>query len=181
MNWTNLLGWLALALILFWAIGAYHRMVQLRSAIGAAYRQLDEALNQRSTLCEQLVAQLGPLLDNEQATFDALASAQAEAQTAAQAVRARPHAGDPVARLAVASAMHAAALTRLMSLVEHHPEIAYRAEIAPLMDELKMVERQRSFARQVFNQAVTTYNEAVQEFPTRVLNSIFGFSEARSL
>ena len=55
------------------------------------------------------------------------------------------------------------------------------AEIYGLVDELKMVERQRAFSRQLFNQAVGGYNEAVQQFPTRVLTSFFGFSEARSL
>jgi LemA protein len=33
----------------------------------------------------------------------------------------------------------------------------------------------------VFNQAVAQYNEALHQFPTRVLANLYGFSEARSL
>ena len=68
---------------------------------------------------------------------------------AAQAVRARPYAADPVATLAVAAAVHAAALTRLMSLVEHHGELRSQGEVDRLLDDLKLVERHRAFSRQV--------------------------------
>ncbi|MDT8999557.1 LemA family protein [Paucibacter sp. APW11] len=174
-------GWGLMAVLLFWSIGAYNRVMQLRNAIGTAYAQLDEALGQRATQSARLIALARPVMLSEQATFDALETAQAEAHAAAQAVRARPHAADPVATLAVAAAVHGAALTRLMSLVEHHGELREQAEVDALIDELKLIERHRAFARQVFNQAVTAYNEAVQQFPTRVLCSFFGFTEARSL
>ena len=49
------------------------------------------------------------------------------------------------------------------------------------VSELKLVERQRAFTRQVFNQAVTQYNEALQQFPTRILANLYGFTAARSL
>ncbi|MEJ6003360.1 LemA family protein [Paucibacter soli] len=181
MNVWSWAGWASLAALFFWAVGAYNRVMRLRNAIVAAYAQLDEALNQRAALCAKLLGLLRPLLVTEQATFDALETAQAEAHAAAQAVRARPFAADPLANLAVAAAVHAAALTRLMSLIEHHGELREHAEVYTLADELKMVERHRAFARQVFNQAVGAYNQAVQQFPTRVLSSFFGFAEARSL
>lgn len=175
------LGWGMLALLTFWCIGAYNRLMSLRNAITTAYAQLDEHLSARANTCAKLLAILRPLLSNEQATFDALEAAQAEAQAAAQAVRARPYAGDPVASLGVASAVHAAALTRLMSLLDHHAELREHAELFALVDELKMIERQRSFTRQLFNQAVGRFNEAITQFPTRILASIYGFREARSL
>ncbi|MCH7343426.1 LemA family protein [Pelomonas sp. CA6] len=174
-------AWILVALLVFWGIGAYNRVMGLRNAIAKAYAQLDEALVQRAAACEKLLALLRPRMASEQATFDTLDSAQADALAAARAARPRPYAADPVAQLAVATAVHAAAVTRLMSLVEHHLELATDPEVAPLVDELKMVERQRAFSRQVFNKAVAQYNEAVGQFPTRVLTSFFGFSEARSL
>ncbi|MFY7867154.1 LemA family protein [Roseateles sp.] len=175
------LGWGILALLVFWCIGAYNRLMSLRNAITTAYAQLDEHLSARASTCAKLLGLLRPLLSNEQATFDALDAAQVEAQAAAQAVRARPYASDPVASLGVASAVHAAALTRLMSLLDHHAELREHAELFALVDELKMIERQRSFTRQLFNQAVGRFNEAITQFPTRILASIYGFREARSL
>ncbi len=174
-------GWGLAAILLFWGIGAYNRLMRLRNAISEAFRQLDQSLNARAEACSQLLALLRPRLANEQATFDALESAQNEALAAAQAARAKPYAGDPVGTLAVATAMHAAALTRMNSLVEHHSELRGQTELAALLEELKLIERQRAFARQVFNHAVSQYNEALHQFPTRILAGLYGFAEARSL
>lgn len=181
MSAWSWLGWGTAAVLLFWGIGAYNRLMRLRNAIGEAYVQLDQHLAARATICSQLLARLRPLLPSEQATFDSLEGAQNEARAAAQAARARPYAGDPVASLAVAGAVHAAALTRLMSLLDHQPELREQPDIDDWVDELKLLERQRAFARQVFNQAVQQYNDAAQAFPTRILASLYGFAEARSL
>jgi len=180
MSWVTL-AWVVAAILLFWGIGAYNRLMRLRNAIGEAFAQFDQHLSARAEVCRQLLERLRPLLPSEQAAFDALDSAQAESQAAAQAARARPHAGDPVAGLAVASAVHAAALSRVMSLLEHQGELRAEHGLDALVDELKLIERQRAFARQVFNQAVAQYNEATQQFPTRLLASAYGFAEARSL
>jgi LemA protein len=155
--------------------------MSLRNAIGEAFVQLDAHLKDRGEACDKLLAAVAPRLPSEQATFDALASAQAESKAAAQASRAKPWAPDPVGSLAVASALHAAALTRLMSLLDHQAELRSETEVDALVSELKLIERQRAFARQVFNQAVSQYNEALQQFPTRVLANLYGFGEARSL
>jgi LemA protein len=68
-----------------------------------------------------------------------------------------------------------------MSLLDHQAELRSETEVDALVSELKLIERQRAFARQVFNQAVSQYNEALQQFPTRVLANLYGFGEARSL
>ena len=177
-------GWIGVAvtaLLFFWGVGAYNRLMSLRNAIGEAFMQLDAHLKDRGEVCDKLLAVVAPRLPSEQATFDALASAQAESKAAAQASRAKPWAPDPVGSLAVASALHAAALTRLMSLLDHQAELRSETEVDALVSELKLIERQRAFARQVFNQAVSQYNEALQQFPTRVLANLYGFGDARSL
>jgi LemA protein len=68
-----------------------------------------------------------------------------------------------------------------LSLLDHQAELRSETEIDALVSELKLIERQRAFARQVFNQAVGQYNEALHQFPTRVLANLYGFTEARSL
>jgi len=174
-------GVAAAALLFFWGIGAYNRLMSLRNAIGEAFTQLDAHLKERGEVCDKLLAAVTPRLPSEQATFDALAGAQTESQAATQALRAKPWAPDPAGSLAVAGALHAAALTRLMSLLDHQAELRSETEIDALISELKLIERQRAFTRQVFNQAVGQYNEALHQFPTRVLANLYGFSEARSL
>jgi len=169
------------AVLLFWGIGAYNRIMRLRNKIGDAYAQLDQHLSTRAKLVARLMELLLPELVTELAAFDALHSAQTDCDTAAAAVRARPAVADPVAQLAVAVAVHAAALTRLLALLDQHPELRARDDIQPLLDELRAIEQQRSFARQLFNEAVRVYNEATNQFPTRILAGIYGFKEASSL
>lgn len=173
--------WALAAVLVFWSIGAYNRVMLLRNEIARAFAQLDDALTRRFAQGDLLLERLRERLPSEQASLDALAAAQVEARAATQAVRVRPHAADPVAALAVAAAVHGAALTRLVSLVEHHAELSIEPDLGGAVDELKMIERQRAFSRQVFNQAVEAYNAAIRQFPTRVLMSFVGFSEARSL
>ncbi|MFG6433929.1 LemA family protein, partial [Roseateles sp. LYH14W] len=116
-----------------------------------AFTQLDAHLKERAEVCDKLLAAVAPRLPSEQATGDALTSAQAESQSAVQAARGKPWAPDPAGGLAVASALHAAALTRLLSLLDHPAELRSEAEIDALVSELKLIERQRAFTRQVFN------------------------------
>ncbi len=170
-----------LAVLFFWGVGAYNRLMALRNAIATAFVQFDQHLRERAQVCDRLLVAVAPHLPSEQATFDALAGAQAEAQTAALAMRARPWSPDPVGGLAVAGALQAASLSRLMSLLEHQAELRSTAGVDSLLDELKLIERQRAFSRQVFNQAVSLYNQALHQFPTRLLTPLYGFAEARNL
>ena len=178
------LAWIVLlvmALLVFWGIGAFTRIKRLHKKIIEAYALFDQQLCRRGGIVQQLMELLRSELVNEQAAFDALAGAQIECDGAASAVRSKPAAADPVAALAVAAAVHAAALARLMALIDQHPELHSREDVKPLLAELKLTEEQRKFARQLFNEAVRAYNEALDQFPTRVLVSIYGFKEARSL
>jgi LemA protein len=178
------LAWIALGVVavaFFWSVGAHNRVMALRQAITAAFLEFDTHLKERADLCDKLLAAVTPHLPNEQATFDALNNAQAEALRAAQAARSRPWSPEPVGALAVATALQASALTRLTSLLDHQTELRNEAGIDALLDELKLIERQRAFTRQLFNQAVGRYNEACQQFPTRLLARVQGFTEARTL
>ena len=86
----------AAALLFFWGVGAYNRLMALRNAIGDAFVQLDTQLRERSDICDRLLAAVAPRLPSEQATFDALVNAQTESQTAAQAARGKPWSPDPI-------------------------------------------------------------------------------------
>ncbi len=180
MGWTWL-GVLLACVLLFWTIGAYNRVTQLRNGIDAAYGKLDLQLATRAKLVQRLIDLLHPELVTEQASFDALHAAQQAVDAAAAQVRARPGAPHAVKQLTLAGAVHAAALARLLALLDQHAELHSRADLQPLLEALKTTEGQYSFARQVFNEAVRIYNEALNQFPTRVLVSLFGFKQAHPL
>jgi LemA protein len=176
--------WLLLAggaLLIFWMLGAYNRLVTLRNAIIAAWTQFDEALQRRAAALEPLVAGLRHRLPAEQATLDALQSAQVQLHAAAEAMRARPALAARATAMAAAESALSSASMRLLALLEQQPAPAGDAGLAPHLAALQDAASRLDFGRQLFNEAVRAYNDAVQQFPTRLLSPLFGFVAAATL
>lgn len=166
------------ALLLFWGLGAYNRLMRLRAAIASSWQQLEAPLAQLASDGLQL-AEDGPRwLPAEGPAFEALRSCSLELQQALQAVSANPAAADPVAQLAVAHALQASALQRVLALLEH--PVHDDAERSQRLARLRTAQQQRDFGKQLFNQRVQLYNAAVAEVPTRALAGLYGFHDAKT-
>jgi LemA protein len=173
---------LAAALLVFWAIGAYNRLVGLRNAIGAAFAELDEPLRRRRDALPALLAALRDPLPEARAALDGVAAALAQNQAAADALRARPSSAAAAASFSTAEAVQASAIARLLSLPElQADELRRRADIAAWLRELHDADLRYAFARQRYNDAVGAYNAAVRQQPTRLLAAIFGFATAGTI
>ncbi len=165
------------ALLIFWMLGAYNRLVALRNDIIGAWAQVDEPLQRRSMAILALADGLrGPLAD-EAGALDALRHAQAQLQAAADALRRRPALAARAQAFGTAEAGLAAALARLLALLEQRPGLREAEPLAALHESMQRI----GFARQLFNDAVHRYNEAVRQFPTRLLTRLFGFGTAGTL
>jgi len=183
MNWTELwpdLGpWLlrmaAVAVAVFWVVGAYNRLMRHRNALATAWGQIDELLTRRAAALEPLMAQLQEPMAAEANTLQALAQALERQQQSARAVRARPSGAAALQAWVVAEGELASPMARLQALVEQHPEVAHGEVVKPLRLQLAELAPRLVYARQVFNDAAEAYNQAVDEFPTRLLMPIFGF------
>ena len=172
-------GVLALAAVLvFWMVGAYNRLVELRNAIGAAWAQIDTALRLRGGVVAPLVEALRVPLAQEQGALDALASTHVQAQQAAQALGARPVAVATAAEWVMAENQLASASSRVFALLEQHAEQAAAGGAQPLVDGWTAASRQLAFARKLFDAAARDYNAAACQLPTRWLLPLFGFGEA---
>lgn len=170
-----------IAVLGFWVIGAYNRLMRHRNAIGAAWAQIDELLVRRSAVIEPLAEALQQPLEAEAKTLAALSQALARQRSAALAVRSRPtHAGALAAWVAAEGEL-ASPLTRLEALLSQHPELAGSEEIRPLRKQLADLASRLTFARQAFNEAADAYHQALEEFPTRLLRPLFGFRRTAKL
>jgi LemA protein len=181
METLHIVSLLVAAVLFFWAVGAYNRIVDMRNAIGRAYQQVHAHLERRHALVGDMVTALRPVLHNEHGTLDAVLAASAQAQAAAAAVRPRPGAAEPVAQLVLAEQMLAGSLVRLRALIDLNREPVADSQVGPLADELASIDDKMVFARQLFNAAVQGYNEAVHQFPTRMLAPLFRFAPAGRL
>ena len=169
------------ALLIFWMLGAYNRLVALRNAIIAAWAQVDEPLQRRAVAVAALLDGLRAHLPDEGGTLTAVRAAHEQLRSAADALRARPAQAQRAAALAGAEAGLGAALARLLSLLEQRPDLAAAEDIAPHAAALRDATQRLAFARQLFNDAVGAYNDAVRQFPTRLLTTLFGFAAAGAL
>jgi LemA protein len=171
----------AAALLVFWMLGAHNRLVALRNGILAAWAQVDEPLQRRAAALAALVAALRLHLADEEGALDAVLTAQQQLQPAADALRARPAAAPRAAALVSAEAALAPALSRLLALLEQRSDLAGTDDLEAHVVALRDAAQRLNFARQLFNDAVRSYNAAAQQFPTRLLSRLFGFGAAGTL
>ncbi|MBK6471600.1 MAG: LemA family protein [Betaproteobacteria bacterium] len=176
------IGLLALAAVLmFWAVGAYNRLVQLRSAIAGAWAKVDDALRQRSAAADALQAALREPLAAEQGALDAWQAALAEAARAASALGAKPVvAAHAVAWVAAEAALSAAA-SRVFALLEQQIELRQPGAVASQVQVWNEASQRLRFARQLFNEVAAPYDDAIATFPTRLLVRAFRFKAAGRL
>ena len=169
------------ALLVFWMLGAYNRLVALRNDIIAAWLQVDEPLQRRAAAITGLLDGLRAHLPDEGSALDAVQAAQQQLRAAADALRTRPAQAPRAAAWAGADAALAGPLARLLALLEQRPDLGMADDIAPHVVALRDATQRLAFARQLFNDAVVTYNTAARQFPTRLLSALFGFAIAGAL
>jgi LemA protein len=169
------------AVLLFWGVGAYNRLMSLRNAMRTAFGQLDAQVRRRHDLIPHLAdaARTAPGADPD--VLDAAVAARHQAHAALDLARAHPGAPGPMVSLAMAEQVLEDACRRLQQAIDRQPALKGEPAVQAVRDDLLGAEGRLGFARQMFNDAVTAYNTAVQQFPTRVLSSLFGFREAALL
>jgi LemA protein len=153
------LALLALALILL-----YNRLVRLRNRVDNAWSQVDVQLRRRYDLIPNLVETVRGYASHERATFEEVTAARTRAQ-AAQSVEEQ----------AGAENVLTAALGRLFAVAEAYPELRASENFQRLQDDLTETERTIAVARQVYNDTVLTYNNAIQTIPANIVAGAFGF------
>ncbi len=179
MGWLIFLG--LIAVVVFWAIGAYNRLVDLRNRFRNAFAQIDVQLKRRYDLIPNLVETAKGYMKHERETLEAVIKARNTAVTANAAAAANP--GNPAAMQGLMSAEGAltGALSKLFALAEAYPDLKANQNMMQLSEELTSTENKIAFSRQSFNDSVMTYNTATQQFPSNVLAGMFGFTAAELL
>lgn len=174
-QWAALAG---VAVLVFWVLGAYNRLMGLRAAVAAAWQQCDAVLRPRSAALQKLVLLLRDQLAHEHATLDALLVASTQVDAAASALRQRPLGATLAAEYARSEASLAASLARTRALVAQRPELAAHPQLQPTLQALQQAEPPLAFGRQLFNQAARHYNQAARQIPTRLVARVFSLGEA---
>jgi LemA protein len=179
------MGWIVvlviLAVVVFWAVGAYNRLVSLRNKFRNAFAQIDVQLKRRYDLIPNLVETAKAYMKHERETLENVIKARNTAVSANAAASADPGSASAIQGLVAAEGALSGALSRLFALAEAYPDLKANQNMMQLTEELTGTENKISFARQSFNDAVMSYNTSAQQFPTNVIASAFSFAPAELL
>ena len=162
-------------------IGIYNGLVKLRNRYENAFAQIDVQLKRRYDLIPNLVETAKGYMKHEQETLTAVIEARNKAFTAGNAAAAKP--GDPKSMkdLSQAESQLGGALSRLLMVAESYPDLKANENMMALQEELTSTENKVAYARQGYNDSVTAFNTAREQFPAVIFSGMLGFTEAELL
>ena len=170
------IGLMVLAGIFF--VSVYNKLVTKRNRYENAFSQIDVQLKRRHDLIPNLVETAKGYMEHEAKTLEAVIAARNQAQSAEKKASQNPSDSNAMQALMGAESMLSGALGNLMVTVEDYPELKADDQMARLSEELSSTENRISFARQAFNDAVTSYNIYRGKFPAVLVANTFGYEQA---
>ena len=153
-----------LLLLVFFVIGTYNGLVNLRNKVKDAWAQVDVLLKRRNDLIPNLVETVKGYAKHEQSTLEEVIQARN------QAVNAKT----PEEEMESANVL-TGALGKLFALSEAYPDLKANTNFLDLQSNLKETEDKISYARQFYNDAVLSYKNKLEMFPSNIIANMFGF------
>lgn len=161
------MGWIIagiVVLLLVVLVAIYNGLVGSRNRVDNAWSQVDVQLKRRYDLIPNLVETVKGYASHEQQTFQRVTEARSAAQSA-----------QGPADQAQAENFLTSALRQLFAVAEAYPELRASENFQGLQAELSETENRIAVSRQIYNDTVLTYNNKVQQVPTNIVASMFGF------
>jgi len=145
-------------------IALYNRLVRLRNRAENAWAQVDVQLRRRYDLIPNLVETVKGYAAHERQTFEEVTRARTAAQQAQN-----------VQQQAEAENMLTQAIGRLFAVAEQYPQLRATENFQELQAQLAETEQKIAVSRQIYNDAVLTYDNALQTVPTNMVAGLFNF------
>lgn len=166
----SLILWMTLALFIFWGVGLYNRLMRMRARGLGALGSVEKHVRQYAELVHE--HGLDSLLDEPPGRW---AQLQADLQALDQALkdaRAVPLVAEPLVRL---GATLDAVQDTWRHLHETPADLAGPVVPAAMQTRWDAITHRVESARSGFNQILTKYNEALDQYPARLVVGLMGF------
>jgi len=145
-------------------VAIYNKLVRLRNRAENAWAQVDVQLRRRYDLIPNLVETVTGYAAHERETFEEVTKARTAAQQA-----------QTVPQQAQAENLLTQAIGKLFAVAEAYPQLRATENFQQLQAQLAETEQKIAIARQVCNDAVLTYDNALETIPTNIVAGIFNF------
>jgi LemA protein len=164
---------IALAVLLFWVVGAYNRLVRLRAQAISAFEPLAVQFAQYVSFVR--VHFSAPLAHLHPASHDGLSGAAEQFDSSLKVAKIHPLDDMAVRALGTAYEVLTGSWARLRN---EPPDLAGHLLPDTLHQQWEHMTLHANQARVEFNRAVQVYNEAIVQFPASMLASLVGFGPA---
>jgi LemA protein len=144
----------------------YNSLVAKKNQVDNIFASIDAQLKKRYDLIPNLVASVSKYMDHEKSILENITTLRAQAIN--------PNISDNE-KIAL-DAKLSGAVGSIMVAVENYPELKANQNIIHLQHTLTELEEQISAARRAFNQAVTDYNNALEQIPTNFIANMMGYT-----
>jgi LemA protein len=176
--------WIGAAVLLFWSVGAYNRLVRLRAEANTAFAALDAQWQRQLALIDaslpesaqpSQLTQPGEFMDDIALLWAALRGAAAQLGASLAAMRPRPLQAEAAAALGAAQDVLNTAWRRVQ---QDANDLAGSSLPDTVAAQWQQLAGETSTAQQQFNEAVARYNAAITQIPAVLLAWLFGFKRA---
>jgi LemA protein len=147
-------------------VGAYNNLVTLNENINNGWAQVENVLQRRYDLIPNLVNTVKGYAKQEREVLEEVTRLRSQWGAAKT----------PADKIQAAQGLEGA-LSRLMVVVEKYPDLKSNQNFLALQDELAGTENRIAVERMRYNDAVRSYNVAVQRFPASVVARLGGFQK----
>lgn len=178
---STLVSSIAGAVLLFWGVGAYNRLVRLRGEANAAFAELHGHLQRQVDLVDQVVGEEPEsIFEGAQSSFwGGLQGAAAQLRASLAAAKHRPLDPDRIAALGSAQKVLVVAWERAERDDAH--DLAGARLPDSLTGQRAQITTNCIAAAERFGAAVDHYNAAIGQFPALLVATLFGFRPARRM
>ena len=156
-----------LALLAFYAIAIYNKLVKLKNLVAEAWSGIDVQLKKRYDLIPNLVETVKGYAAHEKETLENVTKARTAAQQATTVE------GQQVAEKNLNTA-----LMNLIAVAERYPDLKANTNFLELQNMLAVVEGDIEKARRYYNGNVREQNTLIESFPSNIIANLFGFAKS---
>jgi LemA protein len=158
-----------------WA-DSYNSLVSGKQAVDAQWAEVENQYERRADLIPNLVQTVSGAANFEKSTLTEIVQARASVGQVKLDPSQAPTDPAQLQQFEQAQSSLGNALSRLLVVTEHYPDLKANQNFIDLQAQLEGTENRITTARNHFNDAAQSYNTSVQSFPTNFVARMSGFT-----